>query len=123
MMAECKMTACACSAVKKAISLLELISPIVPLIARIYVGWIFFNSGLLKLDNWNATLYLFEHEHPVPFLPVQVAAVLGTATELAAPVLLFLGLGARLGAAVLLVMTAVIEFTYQHSPEHIFWAL
>ncbi len=122
-MTECKKMACLCALAKKVISALNCASPVVPLLARLVVGYVFFNSGLLKLGNWSGTLFLFEHEHPVPFLPVKLAAILGTGTELIAPVLLVAGLGARAAAAALLVMTAVIEFTYQHSMEHAYWGL
>lgn len=122
-MTECKKMACLCALAKKMIGWLNGASPIVPLLARLTVGYVFFNSGLLKIGNWSGTLFLFEHEHPVPFLPVKLAAVLGTGVELIAPVLLVAGLGARAAAAALLVMTAVIEFTYKHSMEHVYWAL
>ena len=56
-------------------------------------------------------------------LPANVAACMGTFTELVMPVLLVLGLGGRLAAFLMLVMTAVIQFSYQESMEHVYWAL
>ena len=35
---------------------------------RFYVGWQFFNAGLVKIHDWNATLALFHDEYSVPLL-------------------------------------------------------
>jgi putative oxidoreductase len=108
------------------------LNPVLQFLMRLVVAKVFFSSGILKLPagflgigqgNWGTTLMLFEYEHPVPFLPVELAAFLGTATEIIAPVLLVIGLGSRVAAVALLIMTAVIEFTYQHSMDHVYWAL
>lgn len=106
----------------------KFLAPFTLLAIRLYMGWIFFKSGKLKLDNylndnWDFTVYLFEEEHPVPFLSPDVAAVLGTGGELLFPILLVLGICGRCGAAGLLFMTAIIEFTYKSLPEHHMWAL
>lgn len=90
---------------------------------RLWIANVFWKAGLTKIDNWETTLFLFEEEYAVPLLPTEVAAYMGTAGELIAPVMLVLGLGARAGAVVLLIMTAVIEFTYQSFPSHQVWAL
>ena len=102
-------------------------SPIFDLVARLYVGWIFLKSGLGRFDSfldgaWDDQVFLFTEEHPVPGLSGEVAAVLGTGGELILPILLILGLFGRFAAAGLLVMTAIIEFTYQHATDHILWA-
>ncbi len=65
---------------------------------RLWVGWEFFKSGLLKVENWQSTLFLFREEYHVPLLPSGLAAVVGTAGELVFPVLLFAGLTSRLAA-------------------------
>ena len=72
--------------------LLFLLRPLALLAARCYVGWVFFSSGLLKIKDWDSTLFLFEEEYAVPFLSPEVAAYLGTGSELLLPVLLVLGL-------------------------------
>jgi putative oxidoreductase len=94
------------------------------LLARWAVGLVFFKSALTKIDNFDSTIELFASEYHLPLLPPALAAYLGTAVELAAPVLLFLGLGARFGAAALLGMTLVIEiFVYPlNYAEHLTWA-
>jgi putative oxidoreductase len=66
--------------------------------ARLFVAWDFLKSGWLKITNWQNTLFLFQQEYHVPVLPSDLAAVVGTAGELAFPVLLFAGLASRLGA-------------------------
>lgn len=90
---------------------------------RLWVANVFWKAGLTKIDNWETTLFLFEEEYAVPLLPTEVAAYMATAGELVAPILLVFGLGARFGATVLLIMTVVIEFTYQSFPSHQVWAL
>ena len=115
------------------ISVIEFISPIMDLIIRIYISYIFFSSALLKLpagflwigkgSDWDTTIFLFAEEYSVPLLSPEFAAYSATFFEITCPVLLVLGIWARGGAFILLFMTAVIEFTYKSYPEHIFWAL
>lgn len=90
---------------------------------RLWIANIFWKSGMVKINDWSATVSLFADEYKVPLLPPDIAATLGTAVELTAPVLLVLGLGARIGAFAMLCMTAVIEFTYMHFDEHAIWSL
>lgn len=94
------------------------------LLFRVGVGGVFFRSGLNKTDNWDLTVQLFADEYKVPVLPPELAAYLATTAELTCPVLIVAGLAARLGAAALLAMTAVIQiFVYPVNwPEHLIWA-
>lgn len=78
---------------------INVLQPLALLAVRIYVGWVFFSSGLTKLRDWDSTLFLFEEEYSVPFIHFELAAWLGTAGELVLPVLLILGLGSRFAAA------------------------
>lgn len=91
---------------------------------RLAVATVFWNSGMTKLADWNATLSLFVDEYKVPLLPPDLAANLALSIEVTTPVLLFLGLLTRPAALVLLGMTAVIEvFVYPQAwPTHIQWA-
>jgi putative oxidoreductase len=91
---------------------------------RVAVGATFFRSGMNKLESFDTAVELFREEYRLPLLPPEVAATLGTAVELGAPVLLVLGLFARLGAAALLTMTLVIQFLVYPTnwPEHLMWA-
>ena len=71
--------------------------------------------------NWHLIEFLFQYEHPVPFLHYKVAAVMGTTGELVFPIMILLGLGTRLGALGLLMMSIIIEVTYLHNITHIMW--
>jgi len=102
-------------------------SPLFDLGVRIYLGHTFFKSGVLRFNDWkndnfSNQVFLFELEHPVPGLDPTTAAYLTTGAELVLPIMLVLGLFGRFAAAGLLVMTAVIEFTYGHFDVHILWA-
>ncbi len=99
-----------------------LIHPVLLLI-RLWLAKIFFFSGLTKIEDFETTMLLFEHEYQVPLLPIWFAAGSATFLELVMPVLLVLGLGTRLAVLPLLIMVAVIEFTYQSHSEHVYWAL
>jgi putative oxidoreductase len=64
----------------------------------------------------------------VPLLPPDVAAYLGTATELLLPIPLVLGLGGRLAAVVLFVFNIIAVLSYSDlSPvglkDHQYWGL
>lgn len=91
---------------------------------RVAVGATFFRSGMNKFESFDTAVELFREEYRLPLLPPETAAYLGTAVELSAPVLLVLGLFARLGAAALLVMTLTIQFLVYPGnwPEHLMWA-
>ena len=92
--------------------MLILITPIALLAMRIVVAMAFFRAGQTKIANWDSTLYLFEEEYSVPFIPFELAAYLATATELIIPVLLVLGLLARPAAAILFVFNIVAVVSY-----------
>lgn len=91
---------------------------------RLAVATVFWNSAMTRLANWEAAVELFREEYRLPLLPPETAAYLTVSVELAAPVLLVLGLAARPVALLLLGMTAVIEiFIYPQAwPTHIQWA-
>lgn len=79
---------------------------------RLYVGWQFFKSGLVKLQDWGGTLALFQDEYQVPVLPPELAAVMGTFGELFFPALLFIGLFSRPAALGLFAMNAMAVISY-----------
>ena len=99
------------------------VRPALDVVIRLWMAKIFFYSGLVKIGSWQTTLLLFAEEYQVPLIPVEFAAISATAIELVAPVLLVIGLGARLAAVPMLIMTAVIQFTYLDSVEHAYWAI
>jgi putative oxidoreductase len=115
--------------VRRTIATLEKFpQPILDLGFRIGVGMVFFKSALTKLDDsWNVSetaVMLFREEYKVPLLPPEIAAYLGTANEFFGALLIIAGLGARLGAAALLGLVAVIQlFVYPGNwAEHLMWA-
>jgi putative oxidoreductase len=79
------------------------------LLLRLGVATVFWRSGQQKLSSWQTTVMLFREEYRVPILPAELAAYMALSIELVAPVLLVLGLAARLGAAAMLAMTIVIQ--------------
>ena len=107
---------------------LDRFSPLVDLVIRIFVAMVFFKSGLTKIASWATTVSLFENEYAVPLLSPEVAAALGTTVELAFPVLLVLGLGARVSAFVLFVFNIIAVISYPDLGEvglrdHQMWGL
>jgi putative oxidoreductase len=105
---------------------LNALQGVAALLARLYVAKVFFLSGLTKLRDWDITLALFMDEYKVPLLSPEVAAVLGTAGELALPVLLVFGLGTRFAALGLSVVNVVAvlsltEIAPAALQQHVFW--
>lgn len=99
------------------------LQPLWWLFVRLWIAAIFFKSGLTKIEDFDTTLALFAEEYHVPFLPPQLAAISATFVELGMPVCLVFGLGTRPAAFALLVMTAVIQFTYLDHETHYYWAM
>ena len=99
------------------------------LLARIAMASIFWLSARTKVEGVlaikDSTFFLFEHEYALPILPVSAAAHLATYSEHLFAVMLALGLGARIGAAGMLAITATIQvFVYPHAwPTHLNWAV
>ncbi|AYQ27771.1 MULTISPECIES: DoxX family membrane protein [unclassified Polaromonas] len=105
---------------------LDALQPLAALLARLYIAQVFFLSGLTKLRDWEITLALFTDEYKVPLLPPALAAAMGTAGEIALPVLLVLGLGGRFSPLGLFVVNAVAvislsEIAPAALQQHVFW--
>lgn len=98
----------------------------IALLARFSIAAIFWQSGQTKVEGlvidllsgtvelgWprlsDSALYLFREEYRLPLLDPEVAALVAASAEHLFPVLLLLGLGTRLAASGLLVMTATIQ--------------
>ncbi len=118
----------------------------IAIFARIGAAGVFWKSAMTKIAfdtevgngiweqftnvlsfNWqiaDSTFFLFQYEYDLPLLPYKLATILGTATELIAPVLLILGLASRFAAATLLVMVATIQFLVYPNLwlDHALWA-
>jgi putative oxidoreductase len=105
---------------------LELLSPVLDLVVRLWLAAVFFKFGLSKLVSWDITIALFTYQYHVPLVPPAAAAMMAMTIELVFPVFLALGLGSRLASAVLFVFNfvAVVAYPDLHEPElkdHIYW--
>jgi len=106
--------------------LADKLQPVLAVAFRLYVARVFFTSGLIKLQNWDSTLALFENEFHVPLLSPSIAALLGTGAEILLPVLLALGIGTRFAAIALFVFNIVAVISYPDLSDaglkdHILW--
>lgn len=79
---------------------------------RSFVAWQFFKAGLVKIQDWDATLSLFREEYMVPILPPEFAAYAGACGELILPVLIVLGLFSRPAALGLFALNAMAVISY-----------
>lgn len=111
---------------RRIVGALEAAQPPAQLAARLYLGKLFFLSGLTKLRDWEITIALFTDEYQVPLLPPEAAALMGTAGELVLPILLALGLAGRVAALGLFVVNAVAVISLPDIgdaalQQHVFW--
>ncbi|MEN8213443.1 MAG: DoxX family protein [Pseudomonadota bacterium] len=105
-----------------------ILKPLLLLGFRLYVAKAFFDSGLTKIQSWSTTLDLFRYEYSVPLLSPEIAAWLGTATELIVPVVIAFGLLTRPAALVLFIFNIVAATSYPDiSPagewQHVVWGV
>jgi putative oxidoreductase len=110
------------------INALTFISPALDLLIRLWVADVFWKSGLTKIMSWDSTLALFTYEYQVSVLPPEVAAPLAATIELAFPVFLSLGLGARVAALALFLFNLMAVVSYPGLSEvglrdHTYWGL
>lgn len=101
------------------------IMPIVALAMRLWMGQIFWFSGLTKLQDWDNAISLFENIYNVPLLSPALAACMATTFELLCPIALLFGVATRLAVLPMLGMTAVIQFFVLPAQYnlHTLWAL
>ena len=101
-------------------------------LVRVFVGWQFFKAGLVKVQDWQATLSLFREEYSVPLLPPEIAAFLGAGGELILPIFLLFGLFSRPAALGLFAVNvmAVVSYPQLRSFEcpaaindHFYWGI
>jgi len=96
--------------------------------ARLFMATTFWLSGRTKVDGLlsvnQSALFLFEYEYSLPVISPRLAAYFATYAEHLFPLLLIVGLGSRLSAGALLVMTAVIQFFVYPGAwsTHLLWA-
>lgn len=106
----------------------ERLAPLFDLGLRLYLGKVFFSSGLTKIMTWSSTLYLFNDVYAVPLLPPEVAAYLATGVELGMSTLLVLGLFGRFAASGLFILNAVAVVSYSDLSQaginqHLSWGI
>src|SRR6266478_1175900 len=99
------------------------VGPLLDLFIRLWLAGIFWASGMVKLQSWTTALYLAAHEYPVSWLDPVTAAWLGETIEIICPPLLMFGLATRFAALPMLILSLVIQFSYQASDQHLFWAI
>lgn len=92
----------------------SLLKPLTLFAFRLYVAWMFFESGLVKIQSWFSTISLFESEYKVPLLSPEVAAYLATGAELILPVMLVLGVLTRPAALGLFILNIVAVISYPY---------
>jgi putative oxidoreductase len=118
-------------ALERVLGWLQAGAHVLDLAIRLYVANVFFRSGVLKIGNWDGTLYLFEHEYKVPLLGPVAAAWLGTFAELFFPLFLVLGLATRFAALSLFVFNIVAVISFWHVlgqnqaalNSHLYWGV
>jgi uncharacterized membrane protein YphA (DoxX/SURF4 family) len=99
------------------------VGPLLDLFIRLWLAGIFWTSGMVKLQSWTIALYLSAHEYPVSWLDPVTAAWLGEAIEIVCPPLLVFGLATRFAALPMLILSLVIQFSYQALDQQLFWAV
>lgn len=103
---------------------------LVLMLARFALAAVFWLSGQTKIEGFvlnpftgtfefgwpsikDTTFFLFEYEYALPLIPANWATYLATTAEHILPIMLLLGIGTRLSAFGLLLMTLVIQtFVY-----------
>jgi len=102
------------------------------LVLRLFVGWQFFKSGMIKVSDWSATIELFRTEYHVPILPPALAAVMGAGGELLIPILLAPGLLSRPAALGLFTVNLMAVISYPQLfafdcpaaiNDHMYWGI
>jgi len=107
--------------------------PVLNLGIRLFIANIFFKSGWLRFQDflngqWQNQITAFTEYHPIPFIPGEISAVMGTGGEVVLPILLAFGFLTRIGAGGLLLMTMMIQFAVPAeygiaNADHYMWML
>jgi NADH dehydrogenase/putative oxidoreductase len=96
--------------------------PLLDLAVRLGLAQSFFVSGVLKASNWSNALYLAREVYPVSWLDPVAAAYAGVTIELLGAVLLAAGLLTRYAALSMLILTLVVQFSYNATDSQLFSA-
>lgn len=111
------------------------LQPIVNFAARFYVAFVFFKSGIKKIDDnfmvTSETIGLFRDDFKLPFIPAEYAANLAAYAEIFLPIMLVIGLLSRPAALALFVLNAVALYALHTAGwanpvsnwQHILWGV
>jgi putative oxidoreductase len=88
--------------------------PVVPLLGRLMISYIFATSGIAKVFSWSGNVAYMGTRH-LPLIPVLLAAAL--VIELAGSVCLVTGYQARIAAFVMFLYTTAVTVLF-----HNYWA-
>lgn len=97
------------------------LTSILLLAIRIWIGLVFYKSGLTKFSNIDQAILLFTYEYDVPLLSPAFAAIMAMVFEIGCGVSIILGLMTRIFALPLIGMTLVIQFFVFQNIEHLYW--
>jgi len=93
----------------------SILQPVLNFGFRFYVAYVFFKSGLGKVDDQfkvtQDTINFFAEDYKVPFLSPEIAAYLASYAELILPILLVLGIFTRPAAFALFILNAVAAYS------------
>ena len=101
-------------------ALSEIGAPIVDLLIRFSLAAQFFRTGMLKTIDPEPTVWLFTFVHPIPGISPETATWLLTIAELAAPVLILVGLATRISALVLLFSAFLLHLAFPAVADHLY---
>lgn len=113
----------------------KIVQPLLLFGFRFYVAFVFFKSGLTKVDDnfkiTSSTIDLFKYDFKVPVLPPEIAAYLATYAELILPVLLVLGFFTRPAALGLFILNVVATISLAQTDfasaaghwQHVVWGV
>lgn len=93
---------------------MKLDHPVVPLLGRLMISYIFVTSGIAKVFSWSGNVAYMGSRH-LPLIPVLLAAA--TLIELAGSVCLVTGYQARIAAFVMFLYTTAVTLLF-----HNYWA-
>ena len=108
------------------------VKPLLTFGFRFYLAYVFFKSGLTKVDNnfkvTDSAISLMA-DFKVPFVSAEVATYLAAYAELILPILLVIGFLSRPAALALFILNAVAAYSLAHSEyasvvgnwQHILW--
>jgi putative oxidoreductase len=88
--------------------------PVIPLLGRLMMSYIFVTSGIAKIFGWSGNVAYMSTRH-LPMIPVLLAAA--TVIELAGSACLVTGYAARIAAFVMFWYTTVVTVLF-----HNYWA-